>query len=446
MKAICIAVLVIGTSILARSQDPFSVASNLLPAQVSHSQPTVPAMTLEHLEQIALQTNPEIKVAARRVAVAEAHLPSASALDDASLTYRGWQIPFKQPWNYNAAQNMFMVGQALPAPGKRALRSAIAGDEIEIAKAALEAKRREVQARVRKAFYDLLRNADQLRVHDQQVAISRQGLEAARIKYTVGRVPQQEVLKAQVALTRLLEHLLMLEQDGELARASLNTLLARDPASPIEVAGEEAIPAQLPSISELQQIAVDSRPELARAQAAIKLAGDEARLAGKGYAPDLNVSAGYMLMPRASEFRNNYMIEGSVSLPWLNRRKHDAEISEAKVRISVQQAEFEAARSMVFQQIQEALIRAGSAKKLVDFYRGSLRPQTETMLRSTVIAYENDHTDFLNLLDSQNATLDVDFSYFRAIAEFEAAMADLELAVGAPVARASQPPTIEVTR
>jgi len=91
----------------------------------------------------------------------------------------------------------------------------------------------------------------------------------------------------------------------------------------------------------------------------------------------------------------------------------------------------------VYRQIQEAFVRANSANRLVDLYQKSLRPQSEATLRSTVIAYENDRTDVLNLLDSQNTTLDVDYAYFRSLADFEQRMAELELAVGAPISRPS---------
>src|SRR5438132_8243706 len=123
---------------------------------------------------------------------------------------------------------------------KRALRLQVATDAISVTKAELEAKKREISAQVRKAFYDLLRTNDELRVHDEQVAIARQGFEAARIKYSVGKVPQQDVLKAQVALTKLIEHLVMLEQDAEQSRSTLNALLGRSPDSPLEVAGQHA--------------------------------------------------------------------------------------------------------------------------------------------------------------------------------------------------------------
>lgn len=427
------------------TDDPFTAASRALPQEHSHANPAVRPLTLEQLEQIALQANPEIRLAARKVVTAEAHISGAGALEDPSFMYRGWQVPLSQPWNYNSAMNMFMIGQSFAGSGKRGLRSQIAGDAVAIARAELEAKKREISARVSMAFYGLLRNADELRIHDEQVAIARQGLEAARIKYSVGKVPQQDVLKAQVALSKLIEHLVMLEQDAELGRAALNIVLGRSPESPIEVTGSYGLPAQLPPLSELEQIALKNRPELTARTAAITQADDQLKLARKAYTPDFTASFGYMLMPSGSEHRNNYMIEGSMNLPWLNHRKHDAEVNEAQSGVFEQQAEFEIARLMVFQQIQEGLVRARAAKKLVDLYKETLRPQTEAALQSTVIAYQNDRTDILNLLDSQNTSLEVDYSYFRAVAEFEQRMAELELAVGAPI-RSSENVAAEVSR
>jgi outer membrane protein TolC len=150
-----------------------------------------------------------------------------------------------------------------------------------------------------------------------------------------------------------------------------------------------------------------------------------------------------MLMPAGSEFRNNYMVEGSINLPWLNRRRHEAEISEAKAKVSEQDAELAAMRSIAFGQIQEALVEAQAAQKLANVYHDSLQPQAEATLHSTLIAYENDRTEFLDLIDSQMTVIDLDLAYFQTLADFEARMADLEMAVGAPIASA-QPPTPEV--
>jgi outer membrane protein, heavy metal efflux system len=428
-----------------KAEDPFPVADALL-AQHQHAQASGPELPLDEIERIAMLGNPDIRVAARQLAVVEAHVPAAGALDDPMLGYRGWGAPLSQPWNYNAAQNMFMVSQAFPGFGKRGLRTAIARTDVTEAKATLENMRLDVRVRVRKAFYDLLRTQDELRIHDEHVAIARQAVDAARIKYTVGKVPQQDILKAQVALTRLAEHLIHFEKDADVARARLNTLLGRDPTTAINVRGNYGIPDHLPGTETLEKLALALRPDLAQAQAAIDKSQKEQALASKSYSPDFTVSAGYMLMPDSSDRRNRYMVEGSINLPWLNRRKHDSEIAEAKANVSEQDAEFAALRNAAFGQIQEAIVEAKAAKQLVDVYHDALQPQAEATLRSTVIAYENDRTDFLNLLDSQNDVVDIDLAYFQALADFETRFADLEFAVGTTIDRNTQQSSTEVTQ
>lgn len=433
MKSARILIFLLLTWAAAYAQAPIETAV-ATPGQEHVARPAdAPAMTLEQIQAAALGANPGIRAVARGVDATQARVPAAGALDDPSFMYRGWGVPLREPWNFNQAQNMFAVTQTFPGPGKRALRSRIAQQDVSIAKAMLEAKKREVAARVRTAFYGLLRNSEELRLHEEQVALARQGMEAARIKYTVGRVPQQDLLKAQIALTKLVDHLLRLQQEGRLVRTELNTLLGRDPAAALEVTGEYALPTELPSLAELERLALQNRPELEAASAAVERSATKNQLAGKAYTPDYSVSFGYMLQPAGSSFRNAYMAEVSVSLPWFNRRKHDSEIAEAQAEGAAWKAEYQSQRATVFREIQEALIRAETAKQMVELYRDTLRPQTQTSLKAATAAYRNDRTDFLNLLDSQNAALDVEYAYAQALSEYEARLADVERAVGAPL-------------
>ena len=397
------------------------------------AQATEVSLTLDEVEQIALARSPEIAVAGRRVAVAQAHVPVAGALDDPMAMYRGWGVPLQQPWNYNDAQNMFSISQMFPGAGKRVLRTNVAESDVDVAKAQLDEVRLEVRVHVHKAFDDLLLAQNEMQIHRQHVAIARQAIEAARIQYTVGKVPQQDMLKAQVALTLLGEHMIRFDHDAALAQARLNTLLGRDPEMPVRVTGEFAVVNVLPAARALDVVALQSRPDLMTAEQAAARSHTEQTLAKKAYVPDFTVSAGYMLMPAGSPMRNDYMVEGSINLPWLNRRKHDAEIAEATARATEQDAELSAMRNVAFGQIQDALVEAQAAQKLAHVYRDQLRPQAEATLESSVIAYENDKTNFLNLLDSQMTVINVDLAWLEAVGDFDTRLADLELATGAPL-------------
>ena len=391
------------------------------------------ALTLAEAEQLALERNHDITVAARQIAMAEAGVPAAGSLEDPEVMYRGWGVPLAQPQNYNAAQNMFSITQALPGRGKRALRTDIAKSDVTEAKNVLDAVRLRVRVDVRKAFYDLLGAQDELRIHDEHEAIARQAIGAARIRYTVGKVPQQDLLKAQLELTRLAEHMIRFERDAEVARVRLNTLIGRDPGNPIEVIGGYTGPVELPSEQALEQQAVESRPDLRQAEAAATKSRQQQLLAKKAYTPDFTVSAGYMLMPSGTAMRNNYMLEGSMTLPWLDRRKHDSEIGSASAAVTEQDAELAAMRAKAFGEIKQALAETAAAQKFASLYQDSLAPQAEATLHAAVVAYENNQTDFLNLLDSQMAVIDIELARLQAQADFNKSLADLEFATGAPV-------------
>ena len=390
-------------------------------------------MTIDEIEREAMANNPEIRAAERRSAVTKARASGAGSLDDPMLMYRNWGTPLQKPWDWNQAQHMFMYQQALPGPGKRAARTEVASRQIAETAAEIEVVRREIGVKVRKAFYDLLRSADEHRLHDQQMELSKQALQSATVKYTVGRVPQQDVLKAQIAMTRLADHLVTLDQEEESARAELNALMGRDPGAPLEVNGQYGSPRKLPSLIELERIALENRPELKAIASSSSVAEAQLSLARKAYTPDLTVSGGYMLMPSGSMYRNNYMAELTVSLPWLNKRKHDSEIKEAEAAASVVRSEHDAQVNAAFLEIQEALIRARAAERSLRLYSDTLRPQAEAALKSASSAYQHDRTDFLNLIDSQNLLLDVQTSYYKAAANFDARIAEVERAIGAPL-------------
>jgi outer membrane protein, heavy metal efflux system len=389
-----------------------------------------PAISLDEAERIALANNPEITVAARRVAVSKAHLPVAGALSDPSAMYRAWGIPLNQPGNLNAAQNMFSISQTFPGRGKRALESSIARSDVDIAQSQLAQVRLLIRVRVRKAFNDLLRAQEEMRIHDQHVALARQAIEAARIKYAVGKVSQQDILKAQVSLTALAEHLIRFDEDADLARARLNTLLGRNPSTPVRALGSYSEPTPLPGLDQLESIALRSRPDLQAAGQMVQRSRKESALAHKAMTPDFTVAGGYMLMQPTASMRNTYMLEGSMTLPWLNRGRHKAEIAEAAVKFSEQDAELDALRNEAFGQIQEALVEARSSQRLAAIYHDQLRPQAEATLQASVIAYENDQTDFLNLLDSQMTVINIDLAWLQAAADYDTRLADLELATG----------------
>src|SRR5664280_277250 len=167
-----------------------------------------PPLSVDQAVILALEGNPEIRAAVRRLSLAQMKVSTARSLDDPMLSVRDWATPLSKPWDLNQAQLMFMLQQTFPSRQKRDMRAKIAGDEVELATEELESMRQDVSAEVRKTFADLIRNADAFKVHDRQAALLKEALSSALAQYTTGKVPQADVLRAQMAVTRLNEHMI----------------------------------------------------------------------------------------------------------------------------------------------------------------------------------------------------------------------------------------------
>jgi cobalt-zinc-cadmium efflux system outer membrane protein len=390
-------------------------------------------LTVDQAVAEARESNPEIRAAVRRLTLAQRKTSTARSLDDPMLMVRDWQTPLAKPWDLNQAQLMVMLQQTFPNREKRDMRARLAGDNVEVAADELESLRQQVAAEVRKTGADLKRNADAFRVHDHQAALLKEALAGALAEYTTGKVPQAEVLRAQMAVTRLNEHMIELEQDRDSARAQLNALLGRRPDEAVEIEGAYTAQVALPPIEELEQAAIDHRPELSALRKQISTAQDEGRLARMATKPDFTVGLGYMLMPSGSTARNAYMAEFSMNLPRLNRDRHDNEATQADAATSVTQAELDMRTSVVFLEVREAQIDIQAAEKRVKLYRDTLMPQADAVFKAATAAYQNNRAEFANLIDSQNVLLDIETALYTAEAAVDLGLARLERATGAPL-------------
>ena len=220
------------------------------------------SLSVDDAVAAALESNPEIRAAVRRLSLAQLKTATARSLDDPMLMMRDWDTPLRRPWDLNQAQLMVSLQQTFPSRQKRDQRAKLAEDDAGIAANDLETLRQEVSVEVRKICADLMRNADEVRLQARQSSLLKEALAAALAEYTTGKAPQADVLRAQMALTRLNEQLIELEEERDNARAQLNALMGRPPEEAIEIAGSYAVPTALPSIEELEHAAIEHRPRV----------------------------------------------------------------------------------------------------------------------------------------------------------------------------------------
>ena len=351
-----------------------------------------------------------------------------------------WQWPVTTVNPLNTNMYMFTIQQEIPGRGKRDLRAALAEKEVEQASADVAVSARDVVTNVMRAYADLVIARRATEIHLAGVDVLRQFADASTLKYSTGKTSQHDVLKSVVELSRLHEDLVMHEESAAMAAARLNTLLDRDPETPIGPLDEPRDEIILPASADLQRLAIDRQPELRAAQLGVERAQAALAAVDRERKPDFFVGGGYMLMPREAGAWT-----ASVGMTWPNapwsRGRLDAQKAETTANVDAAAAQVRVVERQIRQAVHEAYVRVQAAGQRAALLRTTILPQSEQTLEVSRVAYQADRLDFLALIDSQRTLLDARLNYFRALSDRELALADLSRAIGADVPDVTSPST-----
>lgn len=392
-------------------------------------------LVLPELIQEVLARNPELVAARKQWEGATTRIAQARSLDDPTLSVQLWNIP--QTFNITQAQNsIFGLSQNLPFPGKLALKGDVASRSAEMTEQAVRGKERELIARLKQAYYDLFLTHKAIQIHHEQVELLGQFVESTTAKFRTGKGSQADVLKAQVELSMLFQHLPVLEQRRETAEALLNNLLDRDSASPLGIPQE---PSQIPldkTLDDLHRLALNDRPELKAAELAVQRNEQSRALAQRQYYPDFNVAFQRFQNFQANDGFGAY-VAMSIPFAFWTKPKYDAGVQEASAAVLSARAQQHTLENMTRFQIKDLLARLLATDQVATLYRTTILPQAEQSLEAARIGYRAGKAGFLDLIETHRAWRGFQLEYFKALVDRQHRLAELEQVVGVDLDRQS---------
>lgn len=405
-----------------------------IPAVEAAAEPPTP-LPLAWCVERAAGANPELAADEAAAEAARQRIVPAGALDDPRFRYEASNVPVGDLDFSSTPLSGHQLGlsQKLPVPGLLRAR----GDAAEVAATAAEAsaedRRLQVAARVEHAWTDLGFAQRALVITERNLDLLRQLARIAEAKYQVGEGRQQDVLRAQVQLTRLLDERLEREAAVNRAEAALAALLDLPPGVALGPTEELSESAPLPALAPLlARVEVES-PRLAARAARIEEA-ERLRHAARleGY-PDVDLGLGYRIRQRVPDDPvegDDFLGAGvTVRLP-VNRAKWRARVAERDALARRARAEWRAERARLRDAVRAAHANLERADAAVVLLETGLLPQSRQSLESSRAGYEVDAVDFLALIDSQVSLLRADLRLVHARAERRNAFATLEAAVG----------------
>ena len=439
----------------------FFCALTLWAGAAAHGQganpgPADPALQLDSLMALARGESPAVLAAGARLRAARARVGPAGAFADPMLMAGVVNLPLGSPgFRDEMAMKMIGVEQTLPFPGKRNLRRAVAGHEVEVAEAELDRVRLEAGKDVAGAYLELAL-ADTLewltqRQHLLLLAVAR----TAQASYAAGRGGQEEPLRIQTELVRLSGEVTMLHAERVRALARLNALLGQDARVPIEVAGYPrrlqraagtaaatpakfadttlgalAAPSPLPWADSLRGTVADSSPMILAHLAELAAQGARADLTAREAGPDPTLSLQYGQRNGLTD-----MVSAGVRFPiplWGARQQRRRAVAE---QATLEALEHEHHR-MVAELEAEVLDLAKTAevhRTRLALYRAGVLPRARAASEAALAGYRTGRTSFQGVLDTYTALYRDEAEAVRLLTEFGKVVMALEALAGREV-------------
>jgi cobalt-zinc-cadmium efflux system outer membrane protein len=422
------------------------VGTMLLPVtgtaqQTGHSQqptPESPGMaehagmptSLHELMQEAEQKNPQIGASLHAWQASRNVPKQASALPETQLSVQQFSVGSPRPFagysNSDFAYIGFGASQDIPYPGKRQLRGRVAEQEAGSMEAQTDSVRRAVVGNLKMVYFRLAYIQQTLGVLQRSDALLTQVQEASEARYRVGQGNQQDVLKAQLQHTKILQEIAHHHQEEGLLEAQIKQVLGRAQESADIVAETLTLRALPYTASELLQRAREQNPDVHSKQASIRQQEAKVELAHKNFRPDFNVQYNYE--HTGSQTRDYYMATFGIRLP--NRGRQKAELAEAQENQLRAQQELDAESQRVLSEVQQQYVRATTSEERLKIYSDGLVPQSEATFQSALSAYQSNRQDFESLLSGFLDVLNLDLEYRNELVEHESALAEIERLTG----------------
>ena len=437
-------------------------AQSSLPVQVD-ARP-MGESSLDSLVARALVASPALIAARQRADAARARIGPAGARPDPTLMAGIQNQPLGREALTTSARGvdpmtMHMIGvsQTIPFPGKLALRTSAAQSDADAALAALDDARLGLIRDVRTAYYELAYVDESIRIADRNRAVLTDVIRVTEAHYATGSGMQQDVLKARLAITQLAQQVNELQEERRAQRAALNALLDRPSDTPIDRAaipqdiaqaavtdssnriqfvsssfGASAAGSPLPPLPTLQAMAVANSPMLREHESRIAAQTTRVAFAEKATKPDIDVSLQY---GQRNGLTDMVSATVSVPLPIQHRRKQDEDVAAARDELAALEAEHRSSVNDLRARIAKSYADVERARTQLALDVKAILPQGRASLAAATAGYQAGKTDLLTLLDSQSTLFAYETSYYRSLADFAGAIAQLEAVVGKAVLR-----------
>lgn len=378
---------------------------------------TAHSLALKQVEQIALDRANETKLYQDKASALDAQAIADNQLPDPLLQVGALNLPTN---SFSLSQEMMaqiQVGISQTFPKGKTLKYR-AMKSRHLAQAAKEQGALQgivIKKKVRE-LWDLL----YLWEKSEQILLSQRNTfeqlkKVAGSLFANNKVPQKDVLNAQLELSQLNEQLVEVQQAKENTQVELARWIGEGLSKQVSV---DRLPVWMKraQLRRLQSY-IPAHPILKIDQDSIRAEESQVQLAKQDYLPgfSVGVSYGYRQGSGILGMKKPDFLSGAVqvSLPLFPKNRQDKKLLSSQKNLSAAKEKLHADFKALNKLLSASVVDFHKTQQRISLYKKHLLPEAKQYANSTLIAYQNAQSDFINVAQSHVRWLNIELGLVK---------------------------------
>jgi outer membrane protein, heavy metal efflux system len=406
---LCFAVSLLLVALPGRAQTPAS------------EQKTI---TLEELQQMALQKNPTFGQSAANIQAAQGRKKQSGLYPNPTVGYQGEQI---RGGSFHGGEQGFFVQQDIVLGGKLGLNRKIFDQELKQAETEAEEQKLRVVTNVRMSYIQALAAQETLELRHNLTKLADDAVETSHQLANVGQADAPDVLESEVEEQQAQLAVAMAEQNQRRVWKALTAVVGnpRLPVMKLEGKLEDTPPI---NADELVEKIVNESPAIRIAELGVKRAEAALARAKREPIPDLQIRGG---MQQNGELLSDGRAAGlqgfanvGVRIPIFDHNQGN--IATAKADAERAKREVERVKLVLRERAASVVQNYTFSQSAVDRYKNQMIPRAQKAYEMYAKKYQEMAAAYPQVLIAQRTLMQLEASYTTALENFATSSLSLQ--------------------
>ena len=382
-------------------------------------------VNLEECIKIAIENNLQIAAARKGLGTAEADRIKASLLFPSNPKVISRVGERDGPDGARTTDYMVRLSQEFQVFGQRRKRINVSNKLIERVKFEISDLERNVIAKVKTNFYEVLTFLEIVKLREYAENIFERIHSASVERYKAGAISALELNSMKIKYGVARQQLLVANNNYENSLLDMKLILGKPRDEALTIDGKLSYEELKISIDDILASAYKTRPDLKAAELEKERASKEISLRKAEIFPNPTLSGFFSREERTDDIVGGFV---SISIPVWDRKQ--PELKKARTSKSTASINISNKRLQIQNDVATAYRTFTAAKQGIAIYTDDIMPQVNENLKLNEISYKEGKINFVGFLMMQSDLIETQTTYLEALLSYNNAIVNLEAASG----------------